>query len=360
MKKILFIINGLGLGNSTRCHAVIHHLNVLGAEVGVITSGNGLWYFEGNSEVAFIKEIDALKYGKKDGKISITATLTSITTMIKTISKNSALIYGTMQDWKPDVVVLDSDYNIRPIKKIGIPLVALNNSDVVVASYRNFKDRPKSIWPQFYFIEMMDFILHKTFMDAVISPSLNAQLQKFSGVFKRVGPIIRDGHNAKEKLVGETPLKVVVMLSGSSFGTDINFKRSDIPATVNIVGRSAPMDATRIGNVTYHGRIKNTYEITRDADLVVVNGGFSAVSEMFMMKKPMLVVPVPNHAEQWVNAQTIQEMGVGEMIEESEIEDKIIEMLPAVSQYRKAYQALPEPKDGAFEAAEIILSMCNS
>ena len=32
-------------------------------------------------------------------------------------------------------------------------------------------------------------------MDAVISPSLNAQLQEFSGVFKRVGPIIRDGHN---------------------------------------------------------------------------------------------------------------------------------------------------------------------
>ena len=57
--------------------------------------------------------------------------------------------------------------------------------------------------------------------------------------------------------------------------------------------------------------------------------------------------------------ETIQEMGVGEMIKESEIEDKIIEMLPAVSQYRKAYQALPEPKDGAFAAAEIILSMCN-
>ena len=43
--RILFLVNGLGLGNSTRCHAIIERLIEKGAEVAVATSGNGLWYF---------------------------------------------------------------------------------------------------------------------------------------------------------------------------------------------------------------------------------------------------------------------------------------------------------------------------
>ena len=45
-RRILFLVNGLGLGNSTRCHAVMQRLIEHGAEIQVVTSGNGLWYFQ--------------------------------------------------------------------------------------------------------------------------------------------------------------------------------------------------------------------------------------------------------------------------------------------------------------------------
>lgn len=40
---ILFAVNGLGMGNSTRCHVVIQRL-AADAEVHVITSGNRLFF----------------------------------------------------------------------------------------------------------------------------------------------------------------------------------------------------------------------------------------------------------------------------------------------------------------------------
>ena len=43
-KKVLFLINGLGLGNSTRCFAIIERLFQLDTDVSIITSGNGSWF----------------------------------------------------------------------------------------------------------------------------------------------------------------------------------------------------------------------------------------------------------------------------------------------------------------------------
>ena len=45
MKKILFIVNGLGMGNATRCHSIIEILDEHDYLTDVVTSGNGLEYF---------------------------------------------------------------------------------------------------------------------------------------------------------------------------------------------------------------------------------------------------------------------------------------------------------------------------
>ena len=81
--KIVFLINGLGLGNSTRCHAIIEQLVKKKVEVFVISSGNGLWYFNGISQISKVFEIQALYYGSKNGKIDILSTIKSIGSFIK-------------------------------------------------------------------------------------------------------------------------------------------------------------------------------------------------------------------------------------------------------------------------------------
>ena len=158
---VLFIINGLGLGNSTRCHAIIQKLKSLGATVGLVTSGNGLWYFKDQDIVDSIDEINSLYYKKKGSQISIAGTLSSIPDFIRIWRCNAKRIGKILDRLTPKVVVTDSEYTFWPIKARKIPMAALNNADVVVDSYWRY-DTPRDIAAQFFAVETPDYFFHKT------------------------------------------------------------------------------------------------------------------------------------------------------------------------------------------------------
>src|SRR5438132_14328408 len=73
-----FVINGLGMGNSTRCHAVIEHLAEAGCRIHVLTSGNGLAYFKDKDCVESLTPMESFFYSGKRGGISGWSTLKSL------------------------------------------------------------------------------------------------------------------------------------------------------------------------------------------------------------------------------------------------------------------------------------------
>tara|TARA_Y100000589_G_scaffold330833_1_gene381820 strand:- start:4657 stop:5397 length:741 start_codon:yes stop_codon:yes gene_type:complete len=239
-----------------------------------------------------------------------------------------------------------------------IPVAALNNADVVHKAYRFFDDTPKSIRAQFYGIEELDYLFHRKRLDLVLSPTLDHTIPVSSAPYSRIGPIVRKGYGAVE-MTG-SPKKVVIMLSGSVFGTPVRLTAAECPVSIEVVGRRAPKGWREDGQIIYHGRKRETGPILKDADLVIINGGFSAVSEIFCMRKPMLVVPVPNHAEQWLNARTIKHLGVGDIITEEGLEAAILPALLRIEEFRASYERLPIPDDGAQQAAERIVALARS
>src|ERR1035437_4285529 len=74
----LFIVNGLGMGNSTRCHAIIEHLMARGVRIHVLTSGNGLAYFAGVKGIVSLTSMDAFFYATKKGRVSVWQTFASL------------------------------------------------------------------------------------------------------------------------------------------------------------------------------------------------------------------------------------------------------------------------------------------
>ena len=76
-------------------------------------------------------------------------------------------------------------------------------------------------------------------------------------------------------------------------------------------------------NIKFFGKVKNNIDLLNNIDFCVVNGGYSAISELFWAKIPMIVVPVPNHAEQWVNAKQIENSGCGLIANEDNYEDRL-------------------------------------
>jgi UDP:flavonoid glycosyltransferase YjiC (YdhE family) len=351
--RILFLVNGLGLGNSTRCHAVIQRLIRRGAAVQVITSGNGLWYFKSIPSLAGLHEVESLYYGVKVGRISISRTVAALPHFAAILRRNAQKIVSLINAWRPDVGVLDSMYTHRPFRSRGIPLVALNNADVVYQLYRLFSDRPGSIKAQFWCVEKPDYLFHRWVPDLVISPSLDPALRQVGGNIRRVGPIVRDGYSPR---ASSGLRRVLVMLSGSRFGSRVAFERADWPFEIDVVGQPGE-SATKDRAISFHGKLLNNRDLVDKADMVVVNGGFSAISESFFMRKPLVVVPVPNHAEQWLNARTIEHLGVGMLAQEMEIERSLEIAAEQYADFRAAYERLGEIADGAAQAADFILSM---
>jgi len=67
-------------------------------------------------------------------------------------------------------------------------------------------------------------------------------------------------------------------------------------------------------------------EFLAQADALVINGGYSAVSEAFVLRKPVFVIPVPGHAEQFINARLVSDLGLGFMATEDNVLTQLLNM----------------------------------
>ena len=89
----------------------------------------------------------------------------------------------------------------------------------------------------------------------------------------------------------------------------------------------------------------------------MVNGGYSALSELFWAEIPMIVVPVPNHSEQWTNAKQIVYAGCGILGNEENYEDLISELNKNFEKFEANYDTLKIDNYGAENAAKIIINI---
>lgn len=252
----------------------------------------------------------------------------------------------------------DSEYVIWPVLSRRIPLAGINNSDVVVSQYFSHRHLPASIRSHFWGIEYSDYLLHRMKWRMAVSPSPFADTPR-SKVFKRTGLIVRDGarETAAERAGKPAPLpqeidRIVVMLSGSAFASQIDALQT-LPWKVDVIGR----DGVSGGNVTYYGKIRESLEFVCNAGALVINGGFSSVSEAIAMMRPVYVIPVPNHAEQLINALMVKEIGAGDV----ESTHTIIGRLKDTHRLNR-WEGINETRmpvnfNGGDEAAELLLGL---
>lgn len=354
---ILFAINGLGMGNSTRCHVVIQRL-AAEAEVHILTSGNGLFFFKDRPGIASISGTPPLAYAFSGDGVNALGTLAMIRKMRGTLQEKKQRLEALLEQLKPDLVVTDSEYIIQPVLRRRIPLAGINNSDVVVSQYFRQKDLSRTIRSHFWCIEYSDYLYHRTKWTMAVSPSPFADRPR-SDVFKRIGLIVRDGarDTARERAGKPAPLpqeisRIVVMLSGSAFASQIDALQT-LPWHVDVIGREGKSG----GNVTYHGKIRESLEFVRNAGALVINGGFSSVSEAIAMMRPVYVIPVPNHAEQLVNARMVHEVGAGAVADTSTIIDQLKDCWKQNRWLGLREERLSVSFNGGDEAANLLLGL---
>lgn len=354
----LFIINGLGMGNSTRCHAIMEHLMDQGIRIHILTSGNGLMYFAGIKGIASLTPMESFFYSGKNGGVSGWRTFASIHALYGRATSKKRQLEAFLKKHHIDVAVIDSEYIISPLRRRKIPVIGLNNADVVVSEYLKLARPPREIRSHFWLVEFTDYLFHRFFCDWVISPSAVSGTPRHPRI-RRVGLIVR------RAILNEVPAgpavpvppsemkAMVFLLSGSVFASTISLGEGKFPFPVNVIGR----DGESVGDVTYRGRLMDNIAYLKEADALVINGGFSAVSEALALGKISFVIPVPGHAEQYINARVLADVGRGYVVREDEVVAKI-KQLCRVNRWDGLKQKQPiMGVQGAREAADIVMEV---
>ena len=335
----------------------MEHLAAAGCRIHVLTSGNGLAYLQGKDCITSLTPMESFFYSGKNGGISGWSTLKSIRRLLKIAKTKRSQLARVVEQEEPDIAIIDSEYALAPLRRRRIPIVGLNTSEMIVTEYLKCREVPKAIRSHFWFVEFSDYLFHRHFCQMVLSPfplRSAARHRKFRrvGLIARRGILERAQSNRRQSFPSPKQLRrVVFMLSGSVHASNIRFDGQTIPFQIDIVGRSGESR----GNVTYHGRQLDNIELLSQADALVINGGYSAVSEAFVLRKPTFAVPVPGHAEQFVNAHLVHELGLGFMATEANVLGQLLEM------YRQdrwiGLKTMPPAfeLDGAREAAQAIL-----
>ena len=346
--RVVFLVNGLGMGNSTRCGSLVEALAEAGYVIDIVTSGNGVFYFKGRPDVAKLYEIEPLYYAKSHGKVSVLGTILALGDLSRVWLENQRRVGRILDERRPALVFTDSEYSLLPVLRRRIPCIALNNSDMVVELFARFHQKPLSILPQFLFVECLDFLFHSIVPDSVISPWIVPHISGRMGL-KRVRPIVR---RACLKIAPPRPDVecIVIMLSGSAFGSNLDPGEAALPQRIHVIGRAG----TDAGAVRYHGKVRDNLALLADGDVFVINGGFSAVSEAIALGRPSVVIPVENHSEQYINARIVEELGLGRMATVEDWGAKLREVVGHYHEHRERFVDLGISCRGAEDAVRYV------
>lgn len=350
MQRLLYIVNGLGMGNSTRCHSVIQHHDPDQYEIDVLTSGNGVRYFQHVDQIHTIDELEPLNYAKgSDGNLSIIGSIFRMPRLLMRYARNVRKLRRKVRAGCYSAIVIDSDFSAIFVRWFaGIPIIALNNSDIVVSECSKRHPLPPNIRMQ-YRVEWLDGLFHRSVPHHVISPTLAPG--KGGGNIIHVPPIVRPQLKWREK--SSKISHILIMLSGSDFGMNTDFLgEMSLPEgiSVDVVGREGNSD----NRVTYHGKIFDNTALLNRADIMVINAGFSAVSEAVVLGCPAVVIPVANHAEQYINAQLISELGLGVTADSSTVLAQLSHVIDHHATFLARYREFDSGTSGAERAARMI------
>ncbi len=78
-------------------------------------------------------------------------------------------------------------------------------------------------------------------------------------------------------------------------------------------------DPSTSGALTTFPWVKDRFEYLKACDMVVCRGGHNTIMQSVCYGKPSIIVPTPNHTEQYSNARRAMELGVSEVIQQEEL-----------------------------------------
>jgi len=348
--KLLLAIVGVGAGNSTRNIALLDALRARDSTFEVLAAAQGK-ALELLRDRVPTHAMETVNYGS-GGQYSALSMIRSNLSFPARWRRNVKAYEKLIASWKPDVVLADSDfYCLGPARRAGVPLVTLNNSAYIVETYKALQQKPSGCGFSFNVIERCDYWLQRRYANVTICPVLRPQ-EGLAEKFRQIEPIVRAGFAPNE--TNEPSDDLVVMLGGSSIGSgNIDLRRYPGPMTVLGKLEAVPPQAHVIGFQS------DPLPWLRRARFVMIQGGFSSISDILALEKPAVIVPIAGHAEQHINAMTVEQLGLGIAAIGGTVEHHLDRLRQCEPEVRANLAARRGRYRGADQAADILMNLAN-
>ncbi len=333
MKRVYFPIFGSGLGHAARMVAVASKLGERGVKVAFSSYAEGAEYVERRGFVCFrVPRLDVgwTASGKFEGLLK---TAKRLPWHIATFIRQVVLERKIMRCWRPDLVVSDSRLSaVIAAKSLGLKCFVVTNQLRILLPPKKRSKRTKPIE------RFLNEILGKlwNFADKIFFPDLpppltisEENLWWISAVRKKaeyIGFIVQPTKKSAEEVkntllklgLNENKPLVFMHISGPSF-TKPALIRKLLEATKHLNDFQVVISEGKPNGSAKLKRLDSTYyfewcpvneHLMQASDILVVRGGHSTLGSALLLGKPMLIIPIADHSEQFSNTQKMVRLGV--------------------------------------------------
>lgn len=290
MARIWFSVCGEGNGHAIRSHTVLKKLK--GHEI-FITAAENAYPYLGKRHKHVYKLLGNTYVYEKNSLNRILCVLKFLVNLPFQVIYDAVKILYLLQRYKPEVIVSDFESGSHYFARIlNLPCINIDNIHILTESKIK---QPIHVKPIVRFLHpKADYFLIPAFTDFMLK-NKRARI---------VAPIVRDEIiNA----VSEEGSHVLVYQT-----SDTNTQMIPILKCSNEVYRIYGMHGKSSKNIKYmQFSEKRFIDDLRTCKYVIVNGGFTVISEALYLGKPVLAVPVKHQVEQEFNARQLKKAGFG-------------------------------------------------
>jgi uncharacterized protein (TIGR00661 family) len=302
--RILYGVNGEGMGHATRSQVVIESL--LGRhDVRVMASQAAFRFL--SERLPRVDEVFGPSFAMEEGEIHRWATVVqNVRNARHELPETVRHWVSTVdKEWRPDVVITDFEpLTALYARTYRVPLLAVDNI--------NMLDRCRHD-AEIIGAEREDFLLARAVTRSMVHGAIEYLVLTFfeppiaRGGTTLVPPIVRPEIAASKPERGEH----LVVYSGGEPALIDALRASGLPCRVYGM-RGGPASDETDGNLEFRPRSNEGFvEDLRTARGVVTGGGFSLLSEAVYLGKPVLAMPLHGQFEQLMNARYLEREGYG-------------------------------------------------
>lgn len=351
--KIYMAPCGVGLGHITRCEPIARELARRGAEVVFSTYGDGVEYAH-KLRLRLVKTVPIYLRVREDGSVDFksTATRSGLSLGMRTFIRQVLAEIRNLKSFKPDLAFSDSRAStLLAAKLLGIPTLLMLNQ------YRvNIIRKPSSARISigdriFFFIANVSWLFFRTLLqglwsiaDLIIIPDFpypytvsigNLAIPKrYSRKVRLVGPVV----GARPSQIAQTPedlrkrmglavSKPLVYAAVSGPKIERRYLANLLEAVIKESTFNAQFvmsrgEASGSKVMTVNKKLlifdwltdEQQYDLFKACDLVVCRAGHGTITKAMTFGKPMILVPIPDHTEQYGNARQVIRLGLGKIL----------------------------------------------